>query len=219
MNRIEKVLMLLVFLMAQVIFVSCSKDDDDPKTVNNEQVTISDDGKVSNGGIFSSLDDQNFYLDYIKYTVKEGHLVVSGYDRVGFKGVAKIVARITYKGNSYEVLGIGTGAFYNCGKLTSVNIPNSVIYIGEDAFKGCSDLVSITIPHGVTSIGGYVFYECSGLKSVHCLSSTPPTVGWGWDCLFSDDTYHNATLYVPKGSLAAYRSVEEWKYFENIVEE
>ena len=279
--------MLLVFVTAQAMSVSCSKDDDnDSSSFNNQQVTISDDGKASNGGVFSSLDDKTFYLDYIKYEVKEGgHLVVSGYDKTGFNGIANIVARITYKGNSYEVLEIGREAFDGCDKLTSVSIPNSVTYIGYDAFygcsgltsvtignsvtsignsafrecseltsvtipssvtsigdyafsgcsgltsitipnsvtyigdyafRGCSGLTSVTIPNSVTSIGREAFSGCSGLTSIHCLSSTPPEVS---SYAFDSNTRQNATLYVPKGSIKAYKAAYGWEYFKNIVEE
>ena len=47
MKKIERILMLLVFVTAQAMSVSCSKDDDDngSSSFNNQQVTISDDGK------------------------------------------------------------------------------------------------------------------------------------------------------------------------------
>ena len=105
---------------------SCSKDEDDSEPTTTNKVVIKDDGTTSNGSIFSSVDDKNFYLDYIKYTVEEGHLVVSGYDKAGFKGNAKIASSITYKQNTYEVLGIKDEAFRNCTGLTSITIPNSV---------------------------------------------------------------------------------------------
>jgi len=35
---------------------------------------------------------------------------------------------------------------------------------------------------------------------------------------FADETYKKATLYVPKGSLSAYKSSNEWSKFSNIVE-
>ena len=35
------------------------------------------------------------------------------------------------------VTSIGDFAFFDCTGLTSITIPNSVIYIGEDAFSFC----------------------------------------------------------------------------------
>ena len=65
-----------------------------------------------------------------------------------------------------NVTSIGDCAFYYCGSLTSVTIPESVTSIGESAFEGCSSLTSVTIPNSVTSIGENAFYDCGGLTSV-----------------------------------------------------
>ena len=144
MKKLKSFMMLILFLSAQPLFVACGGDNDATDS-GNQQVTIGDDGKASNGGVFSSIDDKNFYLDYIKYTVKEGHLAVSGYDKSGFKGVANIVSSITYKGNFYEVLEISDKAFNNCDGLISVSIPTCVTKIGSYAFGGCYNLTSMDI--------------------------------------------------------------------------
>ena len=61
---------------------------------------------------------------------------------------------------------IGERAFYECGYLTSIIIPNSVTSIGDRAFSGCSSLASITIPNSVKSIDNYAFSSCDSLTSI-----------------------------------------------------
>ena len=143
---------------------SCSKDEDE-ETIVDLKVVINTDGSTSNGSVFSAIDDKRFYLDNIRYTVEEEHLVVSGFDG-GLNGNAKIASSITYKQKSYDVLGISDYAFNSCEKLTSITIPNSVTNIGYGAFRSCKGLTSITIPNSVTFIGSYAFYECINLTSI-----------------------------------------------------
>ena len=66
-----------------------------------------------------------------------------------------------------SVTSIGESAFHNCGSLTSISIPDSVTSIGNSAFRGCSDLTSINIPDSVTSIGNSAFRGCSDLTSIN----------------------------------------------------
>ena len=61
---------------------------------------------------------------------------------------------------------IGDHAFFDCSRLRSVTIPDSVTSIGNFAFNNCSGLRSVTIPDSVTNIGEYAFTGCSGLTSV-----------------------------------------------------
>ncbi|MDR0833384.1 MAG: leucine-rich repeat domain-containing protein [Candidatus Symbiothrix sp.] len=60
----------------------------------------------------------------------------------------------------------GEFAFYNCTRLTSVILPNSLILIETAAFQGCTGLTSVIIPDSVTSIGSSAFQGCTGLTSV-----------------------------------------------------
>ena len=141
-----------------------------------------------------------------------------------------------------SVTSIGDEAFRQCYGLTSITIPNSVMSIGWSAFYGCSGLTSVTIGSGVTYIGNNAFYNCSGLTSV-TIGSGVTFIGYnafdGADIstiislienpftingktsdsrTFSQNTFNNATLYVPVGTKEKYQATDGWKDFVNIVE-
>ena len=102
------------------------------------------------------------------------------------------------------------------GKEGACTIPDGVTSIGVNAFVGCSSLASIVIPKGITSIGNATFKDCSSLQEIHCQAITPPTCRRG--CFLEVDQT-TCTLYVPKGTLEAYKAANVWKDFVNIVEE
>ena len=165
MKKLKYLSIMMLAMMALPLMLSCSKDDEE-EFGGNTNVIVNENGTTSNGSIFSAVGDNVFYLDYVKYSIEEGHLVVSGYDKTGFKGIANIVASITYKGSTYEVLEIGNEAFSGCKSLTSVTISNSVTSIGGYAFSDCENLNSVVIGDNVVEIGANVFYSCGNLTSV-----------------------------------------------------
>ena len=71
------------------------------------------------------------------------------------------------------VTSIGGSAFLGCSSLTSITIPDSITSIGESAFRSCSSLTSITIPDGVTSIGHAAFAACESMNAVTFLGDAP----------------------------------------------
>ena len=68
---------------------------------------------------------------------------------------------------SQGVESIENYAFWGCGNLTNIIIPDSVTDIGISAFEDCTSLTSITIPSRVTGIGIEVFNGCISLTSIN----------------------------------------------------
>lgn len=66
--------------------------------------------------------------------------------------------------SSTNVKCIPSGAFYGCENLTTVNLPEGIIYIGDKAFKGCHNLSEITLPKSVQCICKDAFSECGNIK-------------------------------------------------------
>jgi hypothetical protein len=77
------------------------------------------------------------------YTTTNGTITITGYTGPG--GAVIIPDRIPDTTNGLPVTSIGDGAFYECGGLTSVTIPNSVTSIGDFAFEFCTSLTAITV--------------------------------------------------------------------------
>jgi hypothetical protein len=84
-----------------------------------------------------------------------------------YSGDIVIPESVVYNDTTYPVGSIEESAFYGYTEITSVSIPNSVIYISSTAFCGCSGLTSMTIPSSVREISGSAFSKCTNLKSIN----------------------------------------------------
>lgn len=97
-------------------------------------------------------------------------------------------------------------AFYK-NKLTNVAIPNGVTFIGNQAFSN-NKLTSITIPNSVTTIGSGAFGN-NPLMNVTINAVTPPTISGD----IFPYTNPNLKIYVPAGSVAAYKTTAGWNQY------
>lgn len=65
-----------------------------------------------------------------------------------------------------RVTEIRDNAFYECGTLRHITIPNTVEKIGHHTFYACFSLESVSIPDSVSEIGMGCFCGCSALNSI-----------------------------------------------------
>ena len=112
-----------------------------------------------------------------------------------------------------SVTSIGSFVFQSCRSLTSITIPEGVTSIGDYTFSYCTSLTSITIPEGVTSIGENAFLWCTSLNSITVKPEVPPT---GSLAMF--DETNNAPIYVPAGSVDAYKSAQYWSDYADRIQ-
>ena len=78
-----------------------------------------------------------------------------------FNGCAALT-RVTFAGST----AIANLAFYNCSKITYINLGTRVTSIGQSAFRGTKHSGSLTIPDTCTTIGDYAFQAITGITSL-----------------------------------------------------
>lgn len=169
----------------------------------------------------------------IKYYVSEKDGSAEVYYDQQFTGSDLVIEEtVAYGGKVYPVTSIKDAAFKDCTTISTVKLPDNLELIGDRAFKGCTGLTSIVIPNKVTKIVNYAFWncknltsavlgesltdigdrifdDCTNLKEVWLKTVTPPTFYKYPDYGLMPNL--PATVYVPKGSLQAYKDAIGWK--------
>lgn len=100
------------------------------------------------------------------------------------------------------------------GTTTELYLPEGFTTVESGACMSNEALTKVVLPASTDSLGSQAFNGCNALASVTVLAKNPPLVNG--DEVFAG-AYENATLYVPKGSVDAYKTAEVWKQFKNIV--
>ena len=125
-------------------------------------------------------------------------------DDVNVSGDFAIPATLVHNGTEYPVTAIAPNTFENNINLTSVTIPSSINSIGESAFAGCSNLKSIIV-NWTEPLNLSAPAAARGLMTRS-----------GGSSIFEGVDKDNCVLYVPDGSVDAYKAAEVWKDFKNI---
>ena len=154
-------------------------------TKGNLSVLDLSEAKIVEGGDYYYYDDGSHYYDHGDIYYHGKCYTVN--DKIG--GFAFYnCSRLTSLNLPASITAIGDFAFYNCSRLTSLNLPVSITEIGKDAFWNCSGLTSLTLPAGITSIGSGAFMFCSRLTSLNLPASITEignNVFWGCSGLTS----------------------------------
>ena len=145
------------------------------------------------------IDDGNFSYDFVGiHEDKDG----AGY-------YLDEEASIGDNGKSFQ------GLFACLYGLDTVRLPRNLTTIGRYAFYDDTNLFTVEIPESVTEIDSYAF-ACPNLINIYCHGATPANIAD--ETVFSEIDKDQCTLYVPEGSVEAYRTAPYWKDFKNIKE-
>ena len=168
-------------------------------------------------GIFAfQLSAYDFVKDGIYYSINGSNVsVVNNGSFNTYSGNVIIPATVTNEGTTYNVVSIGYQSFKDCTDLTTISLPEGIVYLMNEAFMNCSSLTSITLPSTLSTIYNNVFVGCNSLSTIYCNQPTARSTSTN---NFDASTYSSATLYVPKGSLSSYQSTAPWSSFSNIME-
>jgi hypothetical protein len=116
------------------------------------------------------------------------------------------------------------GIFYNKAQTKLLQYPINkegerilinAAEIGDNALSYCLNLTSVTFSENVINMERNPFFGCTNLTSIVCLNPVPIALG---SIVFANGVKKDeCILYVPSGSLEAYREAAVWREF-NIVE-
>lgn len=152
-----------------------------------------------------------YTIDGLRYCLDEtnGLAKFVGFNKSTDITFLVIPSTVRRDGKAYAVVGIESGNRYNGynyyrqEKLVSISLPKTLRYIGNCAFGYFPNMQYLEIPENVTTMGTDIFCESNKLKTLKMNAVTPPMVG-------SFSGTDKRKVYVPDGSLHAYRLASPW---------
>ena len=106
-------------------------------------------------------------IEYIVFLADGDGETIGDYAFADFVNLKAIVDNLDdlYNGNNRSYLhktinSIGTGAFYNCRQLSSIEMPMDLNCLGAYSFANCSRLTNVSFKEGLETIEECVFISC-----------------------------------------------------------
>ena len=103
--------------------------------------------------------------------------------------------------------------------ISALSLSEGLTTIGAYAFELCPNITKVTIPSTVTAIGTGAF-NAKNFTAITCQATMPPKMVESPKTSTTKHIFQNADfsipLYVPSGSVAAYKKADYWKDFTNI---
>ena len=123
-----------------------------------------------------------------------------------------VPANVTWRSESFKVIGIWDNAFRNCTSVSTLDLRNAtnLTNIRDYACYG-ANVSTVYLSPALTSIGDYAFYN-SSVSKLYTNNSTPPTIKSN---TFST-RYSTCWVYVPyPRDIATYKAATYWSNFVN----
>ena len=106
------------------------------------------------------------------------------------------------------------GGFENCYMFKAVDIPEGVSNILHSAFDFLQYATELTLPSTITFIGDDAFCRLFFLEQMTVKAIDPPYLEEGAFL----NTNRDIPVYIPMGTIEAYRSAPYWSEFTNFIE-
>lgn len=152
-----------------------------------------------------TIDELRYYLDDTNGLAK-----FAGFNQSTDITTLVIPSTVRKDGKTYAVVGIESGNYHNGyynsyrqEKLVSISLPKTIRYIANYAFSYFPNMQYLEIPENVTTMGNNIFEGSDNLKTLKMNAVVPPMVG-------SFSGTDKRKVYVPDGSLHAYRLASPW---------
>lgn len=146
-----------------------------------------------------------YTIDELRYCLDEtnGLAKFVGFNKSTDITSLVIPATVRKDGKTYAVVGIDLKNHNSQEKLVNISLPKTLRYIGNYAFAYLPSMQYLEIPENVTTMGTDIFYQSNNLKTLKMNAVVPPMVG-------SFSGTDKRKVYVPDGSLHAYRLATPW---------